>query len=174
MIHAMKLHRTLIPWLLLVAGCTTPDAPEAGNPVAGAGGAAAIVEHVAGEETKERKPEPEVAAAPVGSIGLTELFGLVESGEVLLYDVRPPFYQRLGRISGSISLPRKKFAELVGGEQERMRQANKAGRSIVLYCANLKCPDADAVAAELSRRGIASRVYHAGWEEWKAAELPTE
>jgi rhodanese-related sulfurtransferase len=169
MIDSMKLNPCLIPCVLLVAGCGTPDAPEGGTPTAETSEAPAPVPVV---ETKEEKPA--VKPGTVGSIEVTGLFGLVESGEVLLYDVRPPFIQSLGRIAGSTSMPRKKFAEMIGGEEARMKEANAAGRSVVLYCANLKCPDAEAVAEELAKRGISSKVYHAGWEEWKEAGLPTE
>jgi len=174
MIGAMKLGGCLISGIILLGGCATQDVPGPG-PAAPNGPETAVAElRPEPEEKVVAKPDPQVAAAPIGSIEITELFGLVESGEVLLYDVRPPLFQNLGRIPGSIGMPRKKFDERIGGELERMKQAVAAGRSVVLYCANLKCPDAGVVAARLSRQGIPTKVYHAGWEEWKAAELPTE
>jgi len=174
MIAAMKLRMCLLPGILLLGGCATQDvvAPVAAASMESEG---AVKESLPAEKPAEAaKPEPRVIAAPIGSIEITELFGLVESGGVLLYDVRPPFVQTLGRIPGAVGMPRKKFDERIGDEEPRMKQAVATGRSVVLYCANLKCPDADAVAAALSRRGIATKVYHAGWEEWKAADLPTE
>lgn len=164
----------LLPGIFLLGGCATQEvvAPAASEPMEQQ---AALKEPVPVEKpAEEAKPESQVAAAPIGSIEITELFGLVESGGVLLYHVRPPFVQTLGRIPGAIGMPRKKFDERISDEEPRMKQAVAAGRSVVLYCANLKCPDAGAVAASLSRRGIATKVYHAGWEEWKAADLPTE
>ena len=161
----------------LVGGCAAPVEPEGGgSAVAGAGEGV-----VAGRAQDQPvsgpvagKPVPAVAAAAVGSIELEELFGLVESGEVLLLDVRPPLFHNLSHIPGSLGLPRKKFDEWIGVEEGRIRQAASAGRDVVLYCANRECPDASAVAGKLSTRGIPVRVFRGGWDEWKAAELPAE
>lgn len=150
-----------------VAGCATPGDPEAPD------AEQAVVPEPARRE-EAAKPTPEVAAAAVGSIDLTELFGLVDGGDVLLLDVRPPLFHKLGHIPGSLGLPRKKYSQWIGVEEGRIKEAAAAGRDVVLYCANLECPDASAVAADLSKRGIPVKVFHGGWEEWKAADLPVE
>jgi len=160
----------------LVGGCAAPPKQEPAVPVAGAGQAAAAGRAQGGpaQGGVAGKPAPAVAAAPVGSIGLEELFGLVESREVLLLDVRPPLFHNLGRIPGSLGLPRKSYDEWIGVEEGRIREAVSAGRAVVLYCANRECPDASAVAGNLSARGIPVKVFGGGWDEWKAADLPAE
>lgn len=177
MIPAMSLRYLCLLPLVLVWGCSSPGVPDAAHGGSVTAEAPAVeVPAGAGQEALEQvdKPKSEVAAAPVGSIDVTGLYGLVESGEVLLYDVRPPLFHNLGHIPGSVSLPRKKFEERIDAEDGRIKAAVDGGRRIVLYCANLKCPDAAAVAGQMSRRGVEVAVYHAGWEEWKAADLPTE
>jgi rhodanese-related sulfurtransferase len=162
----------LLVSLLLVAGCSAPGP----TPADGSAGATPATPGAQAPpaDRPAAVPEPDTEpAAPVGSIEIEELFTLVDAGEVLVLDVRPPLFQRLGRIPGSVSLPRKKYDELIGAEEARIRGAAEAGRDIVLYCANIECPDASAVAARLARRGYPVRVYHGGWDQWKAAGLPT-
>ena len=176
-IAAMRNWHGLLIAAVLLGGCVAPPkqepvvSPAVPAPAAAMGGA-----QQGGGASGEMagKPREVVAAASVGSIGLEELFGLVESGGVLLLDVRPALFHNLGHIPGSLGLPRKSSDGWIPAEEGRIRGAVSAGRPVVLYCANRECPDASAVAGKLAARGIPVKVFGGGWDEWKAAELPTE
>lgn len=126
---------------------------------------------LAAESTAAARPVAAAAvpAAKVGTVNVEQLFALKESGELLLIDVRPSFFFHSGHIGGAVNLPARKVDEWLPGEQARLEAAGKAGRPVVLYCTNLKCPDAKRVAGALAQRGIPCQVYPGGWEEWQAA-----
>ncbi len=102
-------------------------------------------------------------------IHIGTLYQLREEGRVLLIDVRPAFFFKLGHISGALSLPLKIFDAGFSDIRPQIDAARDAGNLVVLYCANEQCPDSLSTARKLSALGYSSVVYSGGWKEWKDA-----
>ena len=77
----------------------------------------------------------------------------------------------MGHIEEAISLPLKKFDKVIDSRRAMLDSALKAGRVVVLYCQNVKCPEAHIMAEKLAALGYSVSVYKGGWEEWKQAGL---
>ena len=122
---------------------------------------------------KEKAPGPQ-GRGEISSISLPELFTLQQAGDVMIYDARPKFFYRLGHIPGAISLPKSDCARQIAAREGEIRAALGARQRIVVYCTNLTCPDALAVATHLASFGHSSSILPGGWESWKESELPTE
>lgn len=110
----------------------------------------------------------------VSSISLTEFFPLHESNRVLLYDARPGFFYGLGHIPGAINLLKDGCDAQIEKRESEIKAAIAAKKTIVVYCTNLLCPDARAVATHLADHGYSSAVLSGGWETWKDSGMPTE
>ena len=115
----------------------------------------------------------EVAPVPgvITEVGIEQLFLLKGEGRVLVVDVRPRVFFAMGHIEGATSLPLKSFESAYPKKKPAFDAAVAAGQVIVLYCADLNCPDGYAVAKRLSARGYSTSLYKGGWAEWKAAGL---
>ena len=122
----------------------------------------------------KEKPAARAGSLPgrVTRIALGDLFALQQSGEVLIYDVRPAFFHSLGHVPGSVNWPKSAFERQLTAREAEIRAAAGAGRPVVLYCTDLACPDARDVATWLAERGHDTRVLEGGWEAWKAGGLP--
>lgn len=140
------------------------------------------------ELDSERSPEPTEAvsrkqvvqqtALPVGippgqitGVEMGQVFSMIHENRVLLIDCRPPIYYHLGHLDGAISLPLKSYDKVIESRKTNIVQALADKKVIVLYCQNVKCPDAYAVAKKLGQLGYPVSVYKGGWEEWKQAGL---
>lgn len=149
-----------------LASCVTPaqemvkslPAPQAEKPVA----------------TPPKKPVRMNGRGKVSSISLTDCFTRQQNGEILLYDARPHFFYSLGRIPGAISLPKENVDANILKHEAEIKAALAGGKTIVVYCTNLLCPDARTVANHLASFGYSSSTLTGGWESWKDAGLPTE
>jgi rhodanese-related sulfurtransferase len=144
-------------------------------------GAVSCVESVPAIQAPVTQAAPPPIKKPVSTpdgkvtrIALGDLFPLQQSGEVLLYDVRPSFYHSLGHIPGSVNWPKSSYASQLPAREAEIRAAQAAGRPVVLYCTDLACPDARGVASQLASRGHSVKVLEGGWEAWKAGGLPTD
>ena len=185
--------RKFARWLAVAVGIGSLDgcAPEAAGPgerAAKATAAAPVVKPpgpaAARPAALEDLPSPEnpakartEAAVPVGRVSRIDLaafFALRETGQAVVYDVRPPLFYNLGHISGAVSFPGKAFERLYPQEKPKMEAAVGRGQTVVLYCTDLKCPDAGVVARWLAELGHSVTIYTGGWEEWKNAGLPKE
>jgi len=122
------------------------------------------------EETPVSKP----VSGRVTRIMLGDLFALQQSGEVLIYDVRPAFIYRLGHIPGAISWPKNAFNSQIAQREIEIKTAKKARKPVVLYCTDLACPDARTVADQLAARGHSVTILEGGFDAWKSGDLPTE
>ena len=122
------------------------------------------------EEPAPPREEPR-AKGTIRQVDIGSLFQLREEGRVFLVDVRPAFFFSLGHIPGSISLPLKKFDAQFPAIRSQFEAALGAGRVIVLYCTNEKCPDGLIAAGKLSKLGYSISVYKGGWKEWQDAGL---
>ncbi len=121
-----------------------------------------------------KKPVLMNGRGKVTSLSLTDLFALQQSGKVLLFDARPGFFYGLGHIAGAISLPKPHCDTQIAAREGEIKAAHAAGKTIVVYCTNLLCPDARTVATHLADFGYSSSVLSGGWDAWKESGLPTE
>lgn len=110
----------------------------------------------------------------LSSISLTDCFTRKESGEILLFDARPYFFYALGHIPGAITMPKDAGEDAIDKHEAEIKAALATGKTVVVYCTNLLCPDARTVAIRLNDRGYNASTLTGGWESWKEAGLPTE
>ncbi len=99
-------------------------------------------------------------------IGRKELMDRMQTGEVLLLDVRPEPEYRAGHIPGAISVPL---------EDLKARLALlPPSREIVAYCRGPYCLLAVEAVGELRAHGLNAIRLEEGFPEWRAAGLPVE
>ncbi|MEO8616722.1 MAG: rhodanese-like domain-containing protein [Luteolibacter sp.] len=110
----------------------------------------------------------------VTRIALGDFFQRQQAGRALIFDVRPGFYYSLGHVPGAINWPRARFDSGLATYEPKIQSATAEGKPVFLYCTDLACPDALAVAEKLAARGHSIAVLQGGWEAWKAGELPIE
>jgi rhodanese-related sulfurtransferase len=135
-----------------------------------------------GHEAKPAVSAPEVPKKPVRmngrgkltSISLSNFYPLNESGKVLLFDARPAFYHAMGHIPAAISMPKANCDAQIVKREKEIKSAIADGKTIVVYCTSITCPDARAVAIHLAGYGYSSSTLTGGWDEWKEAGLPIE
>lgn len=130
---------------------------------------AAVVKPTEQATQPEERGPGGVTRMPLGT-----LFHLQQANDVLLYDVRPGFYFRMGHIPGAVNWPRSAYSSQLTTREQEIQQAVAAGKKIVLYCTDLACPDARRVAYQLAERGHHVTVLEGGMEAWRAGELPVE
>lgn len=116
-------------------------------------------------------PKTEVKPGLISLIDLGKLFELKEKENALILDVRPAIFYVMSHIPGALSFPRKSFSHKFPELKNQLDAAVKTEKSIVLYCTDRDCPDAQAVANKLSSKGYAVSVYAGGWDEWKVSGL---
>jgi rhodanese-related sulfurtransferase len=149
---------------LTVACCASPVQQA---PVAQAARLAAVA-------IKKPKPVRMNGRGEVTSISLTDFFPLHSAGRVLVYDARPSFFYFLGHIPGAISLPKDGCDAQILKREPEIKTALAEKKTLVIYCTNLMCPDARAVAIHLADHGYSSAILASGWETWKESGMPTE
>ncbi len=110
----------------------------------------------------------------LSSISLSDCFTRQQSGEIILFDARPAFFYALGHIPEAISMPKDGGEAAIDKHEAQIKSALAAGKTVVVYCTNLLCPDARAVAIRLNDRGYNASTLTGGWESWKEAGLATE
>lgn len=110
----------------------------------------------------------------VSSISLEDFFVLQQSGKALIYDARPAFFYALGHIPGAINLPKHGCNEQIAARETEIKEALAAGKTIVVYCSSLSCPDARTVARHISGFTYPASTFSGGWDAWKQAGLPTD
>lgn len=93
-----------------------------------------------------------------------DLLRRVQSGEVVLLDVRPHAEYKAGHIPGALSVP---LAEL----EEHLADL-PTGAEVVAYCRGAYCVLAPEAMIILRARGFAARRLEDGFPEWKFAGLP--
>lgn len=120
------------------------------------------VEHVAGLDHLARAYLGERDGIEV--VSREELAARLDSGEVILLDVRPAAEYDYGHIKGARSTP---VAEL-----RRHLAALPPDAEVVAYCRGPFCVYADEAVRELAGRGFRARRLIDGFPEWKRAGLP--
>lgn len=123
---------------------------------------------------KFKKPPRMNGRGEVTSISLEQFFTLQQSGKTLIFDARPGFIYALGRIPGAINLPKNNCDEAIAKREAEIKSAIAEGKTIVVYCSSLTCPDARTVAIHISGFGYPASIYSAGYDGWKEAGMPTE
>lgn len=102
-------------------------------------------------------------------IPLEAAYELFLSGGVLFIDAREKPLYDYGHIPNSISLPWKFEAP------PEMPPDIPQSQSIVTYCSDAGCEMAFELANHLFNLGYHNiRIFHGGYEEWTAANFPTE
>ena len=155
----------MVPLALLLASCAkAPDSekPEARVPVKQSEVVPSAGASVGG------RPQGVVR---ISGIQVGDLFQLLGENRILLVDVRPGFFFRLGHIPGAFSLPLKSFESGIGVFRRNLDDARRAGKTIVIYCADENCPDSLTTARKLARMGYSTSVYRGGWKEWRSSGL---
>lgn len=158
----------LVPGLALaLAACAGPARPSAASaPQANSG--------VPTEKPKFKKPVRMNGRGELSSISLEKFFALQQSSKALVFDARPTFFYNIGHIPGAISLPKMNCDDAIHNREDEIKSALAAGKSIVVYCTSITCPDARAVADHISGFGYPAAIFSGGWDAWKDAGMPTE
>lgn len=121
------------------------------------------------EATPER-PGIDSITPPVKVVGIDYVIQAVKSRTHLIIDARPDLFWKIGHIPGAVSLPRKNFAEYYSANESLLHEAVDTGHPLLLYCADLHCPDAGDLARELNKRGfLGILLFEGGWDTWKAS-----
>lgn len=134
-----------------------------------------------GQEVREtassqQMPKPgmvptKVQRGEITSVELDQVFTMIHENRILLLDSRPALYYRMGHIEEAVSLPLKKYDTAIESHRKLIEQALADNKVVVLYCQNVKCPDAYAVARKLAALGFSVSIYEGGWEEWRQSGL---
>jgi rhodanese-related sulfurtransferase/DNA-binding HxlR family transcriptional regulator len=98
------------------------------------------------------------------TVGRSELAALLERGNVVVIDVRPPAEFAAGHIAGARSVP--------PDEVERHLQELPEDTEVVAYCRGPYCVYADDAVRVLTREGRRARRLEDGFPEWRRAGLP--
>ncbi len=98
------------------------------------------------------------------TVGRRELAALVETGAVVVLDVRPRAEYAAGHIPGARSVPPDQVQRHLG--------ALPLDTEIVAYCRGPYCRYADEAVRELGRHGFRARRLEDGFPEWRRAGLP--
>lgn len=112
---------------------------------------------------------PKIRPGEITGIDMGRVFTMTQTGQIHLVDCRPPIFYRMGHIDGAVNLPLKSYSTAIQKHKAQLDQAKAVKKVIVLYCQNLECPDAYAVAKKLVLLGYSVSIYKGGWEEWKRA-----
>ncbi|WP_051957867.1 rhodanese-like domain-containing protein [Desulfobacter vibrioformis] len=89
---------------------------------------------------------------------------LVESGTMIVLDVRWPEIYDLGHIPGALNFPLGDFEE----EKKEMLSRITPEDEILVYCAGVTCHDSHTFATRLVEMGFAHvAIYAGGFAEWE-------
>ena len=152
----------LTAWLLLAACAPSSDHARDGAPQAEA------------QKTEAAEPSRAIKRAEVSSIRLDDFFTLQQTGQALVFDARPGWLHAMGHIPGAKNLTKNNCDTAIAAMEDEIRQAIAEGKTIVVYCSGLLCPDARTVARHIAAFGYPASVFSGGWDAWKEAGLPVE
>ena len=100
------------------------------------------------------------------SVDAEELSRLIQTGDIVVLDVRSPAEYAAGHIPSARSIP-------VGELQTRLRELPKR-RQIVAYCRGPYCVMTDEAVSLLQQRGYRVARLNIGLPDWKLLGLPVE
>jgi rhodanese-related sulfurtransferase len=161
--------------LALAACAEKPAKPPVDGAASGANPAQAAAQNAPAKKPEYKRPPIGMNdRGDVSSISLEKFFLLHESGKALVFDARPKFFYNLGHVPGAISLPKNNCDEQIASHEQKIKSALAEGKSIVVYCTSLTCPDARTVAMHIAGFGYSSTIFSGGWDAWKDAGMPVE
>lgn len=134
----------------------------------------ANVKPVTEAKSEYKKPVRMNGRGAVTSISLEQFFELQQAGKVMIFDARPTVFHAIGHIPGAISLPRINCDANIAKREDQIKAAIHEGKTVIVYCTSLTCPDARTVATHISGFGYPASVFSGGWDAWKEAGMPTE
>jgi rhodanese-related sulfurtransferase len=123
---------------------------------------------------KQEKPAAAAVRGKVTSMPLDVFFPIHQQGKLLVFDARPGFLYQISHIPGALHLSKGGCDEWIDTHRALLDQAVKDGKTIVVYCSGLMCPDARTVASHLATFGYSASVLSGGWNDWTEAGMPTE
>ncbi|MCE8027816.1 metalloregulator ArsR/SmtB family transcription factor [Halomonas daqingensis] len=106
----------------------------------------------------------EDAAGALEAVSRNELLEGMESGRVVLLDVRPEEEFQAGHLPEAINIPLEQL--------EAMLDRLPLDRDIVAYCRGPYCVLSHEAVVRLRQLGYRIRRFEEGYPEWKAAGLP--
>lgn len=96
---------------------------------------------------------------------------MIDSGQVVLVDVRRPDMYDMGHLPGALSFPLSEFDGVI----ERFKATVKRDAPLILYCAGVTCRDSHTFGARLIEMGYTDvSVYAGGYSEWQEMEFEVE
>jgi len=96
---------------------------------------------------------------------------MIETGGIVLVDVRRADVYALGHLPGALSFPLSEFDQVIGRFRERIKAEDK----VLLYCSGVACHDSHTFGAKLIEMGFARvSVYAGGFSEWTEMEFEVE
>jgi len=106
------------------------------------------------------------AQAGVAELDWSEAMRRVEEGRAILVDVRSRSAFAAGHVPGAVSAP---LEEMVAGDWGELEPDKVGDRHLVLYCSNVRCPQARQAARLLEPRFGEERLAHVlgGYFEWR-------
>jgi rhodanese-related sulfurtransferase len=99
-------------------------------------------------------------------ISRDDLAARLDTGDLLIVDVRPAAEYAAGHIAGALSIPSARLRR----ELERLPEDVE----VIAYCRGPYCVLADDAVRLLRRRGRNARRLQDGFPEWRAADLPID
>jgi rhodanese-related sulfurtransferase len=110
-------------------------------------------------------------SATTSKITRDELRDLIDtdSASVTIVEALPPEYYDAGHVPGAINIPHTEVRELA---PELLPDKDA---QIVVYCANLPCPNSEVAVKVLAKLGYTNvREYAEGKDDWREAGLALE
>ena len=105
----------------------------------------------------------------IETIARAELRDLIEAGAVTVVEALPAMYYEDAHLPGAINIPHTEVRDLAPALLPDKDAA------IVVYCANLPCPNSGVATRVLGKLGYTNvRDYAEGKEDWREAGLPLE
>lgn len=103
------------------------------------------------------------------------LRSLLEADMIVLLDARSAFDYSKGYIPRAVSVPIGEFNRKYPEVAELLADADRQGKSIVIYCIGVHCLDSSLLAKELHNKGHREIfVYKGGIEEWQELGYPVK
>jgi rhodanese-related sulfurtransferase len=103
-------------------------------------------------------------------ISLEQAKEFFDSHRARFIDARHEFDYQQGHIRGAVNVPLKSFST----PQAELSTAPKDSLLIV-YCDGAECNSSIELSVKFIDSGFTNvKVFYGGWQEWKAANLPTE
>ncbi|WP_109505429.1 rhodanese-like domain-containing protein [Nocardioides speluncae] len=103
------------------------------------------------------------------TIGRDDVKAMIDAGEAIVIEALPASYYEDAHLPGAINIPHDEVEELA----PQLLTDKQA--TLIVYCADLACPNSTLAARRLARLGY-GRVfdYAEGKADWIGAGLPTE